>query len=58
LINVWANNDMQQSVIDDAIDSGRSVSTPVFAPEEDNLIMCHDSGTISSLHMDCGRDRV
>ena len=37
LINVWA--DMQQRVIDDAIDHGGSVCTPVFEPEEDILSM-------------------
>ena len=57
LINVWADNGMQQSIIDDAIDSGGSVSTPVFEPEEDNLIIHHDPGTILSLHMDYARDR-
>ena len=44
LINVWA--DMQQSVIDDAIDQWRKRLQPVFEPEEDSLSMHCDSRTI------------
>jgi len=51
LINVWA--DMQQSVIDDAIDQWRKRLTPVFEPEEDILSMHCDSRTIFTARPHC-----